>query len=70
MRYREVAHKLRKLGCKEIPRKSGGSHRKWYNPATGGFAPIPDWGSKDLKVGTLRHIVRRLGLDWEVFKRA
>jgi mRNA interferase HicA len=70
MRYREVAQKLRRLGCEEIRRRGGGSHRKWHNPATGGFAPVPDWGSKDLKTGTLRHIVRLLGLDWEEFKQA
>lgn len=69
MRYRDVARKLRALGCEELPRRSGGSHRKWHNPATGQIAPVPDWGSKDLKVGTLRHIVRQLGLDWEVFKQ-
>ena len=69
MKYRDVARRLRKLGCEEIPRRGSGSHRKWVNPATGGFAVVPDWGSKDLKLGTLRHIVRQLGLDWETFKR-
>lgn len=70
MTYREIARKLRALGCEEIPRRSSGSHRKWYNPQTGRIAPIPDWGSKDLKVGTARHIVQQLGLDWETFKQA
>jgi predicted RNA binding protein YcfA (HicA-like mRNA interferase family) len=31
MNYREVAKKLSKLGCEEIPRRGGGSHRKWFN---------------------------------------
>jgi mRNA interferase HicA len=57
------------LGCKELPRRSGGSHRKWYNPATDRIAPVPDWGSKDLKIGTLRHIIRQLDLDWDAFKK-
>ena len=70
MRYRDVARKLRDLGCEELPRRGGGSHRAWHNPATGRIAPVPDWGSKDLKIGTLRHIVRQLGLDWGTFKRA
>jgi len=70
VRYRKVARKLRKMECEELLRRSRGSHRKWYNPATGQIAPVPDWGSKDLKIGTLRHIVRQLGLDWEIFKRA
>jgi mRNA interferase HicA len=68
MRYHEVARKLRALGCKELPRHSGGSHRKWHNPSTGRIASAPDWGGKDLKMGTIRHIVRQLGLDWEDFK--
>jgi hypothetical protein len=33
MTYREVARKLAALGCREIPRKGSGSHRKWHNPA-------------------------------------
>jgi predicted RNA binding protein YcfA (HicA-like mRNA interferase family) len=28
---------------------------------------VPDWGSKDLKTGTLRGIVKDLGIDWEGF---
>jgi mRNA interferase HicA len=70
MKYREVARKLQALGCEELPRRRGTSHRKWFNPATQRFTSVPDWGSKDLKIGTLRHIVRQLGLDWEDFKRA
>ena len=70
MKYREVAHRLRALGCEELPRRRGGSHRKWHNPATGRIAPVPDRGAKDLKMGTLRHIVRQPGLDWEAFKQA
>ena len=69
MKYREVAEKLQKLGCQGIPRRGGGSHRKWYNPLSGKVVPIPDWGSKDLKMGTLRQIIRQLDLDWEEFKR-
>ncbi len=70
MKYREVARKLRALGCEELPRRGGGSHRKWYNPRTDRMAVIPNWGSKDLKVGTLRAAVRQLGLDWETFLKA
>jgi predicted RNA binding protein YcfA (HicA-like mRNA interferase family) len=70
MKYREAARKLVALGCEELARRSSGSHRKWYNPANGRFAPLPDWGNKDLKLGTLRAVVRQLGLDWDVFKDA
>ena len=70
MKYREAAEKLHKLGCSEIPRRSSGSHRKWINPATGVARPLPDWGSKDIKMGTLRHFIHDLGLDWEEFLNA
>jgi len=70
MKYREIVKKLRKFGCEEIPRRGGGSHRKWHNPATGSISPIPDWESKDLKMGTLRAIVHQLGLDWDEFNQA
>ncbi len=29
MSYKELVKKLRLLGCKEIPRRGRGSHRKW-----------------------------------------
>ena len=70
MKYREVTKKLQTLGCREIPRRGSGSHRKWYNPTNEAIVPIPDWGNKDLKKGTLRAIVRQLGFDWDQFRQA
>lgn len=70
MKYREAAQKLRALGCEEIPRPGGGSHRKWHNPANGRITSVLDWGTKDLKFGTLRAIVRQLGLEWKAFEQA
>ncbi len=68
MKYKEIVKKLKQMGCQEIPRKGGGSHRKCYNPDHNAIVPIPDWGTKDLKLGTVRQIIRQLGLDWEEFK--
>jgi predicted RNA binding protein YcfA (HicA-like mRNA interferase family) len=31
---------------------------------------VPDWGSKDLKQGTIRGILRQLGIDIGDFKKA
>lgn len=70
MTYREAVRKLTVLGCREIPRRRGGSHRKWTNPANSQSTTLPDHGSKDLKEGTLRSAVRRLGLDWAAFQSA
>jgi predicted RNA binding protein YcfA (HicA-like mRNA interferase family) len=69
MKYRDVARKLKALGCEEIPRRGKGSHRKWHNPANGRIAPVPDWGGKDLKLVTIRAIVRQLGLEWKTFQK-
>ncbi len=70
MKYREVAKKLRKLDCIEIDVGGKGSHRKWINLSKNMGSPVPDWGSKDLKFGTVRAAVKQLGLDWEEFKKA
>lgn len=39
----------------------------WYNPATGSYTVIPDWGNKDLKTGTVRGIIRDLGISRKQF---
>lgn len=70
MRYREVERKLKALGCREIVRKGGGSHRKWFNPRTNGLASIPYHGTCDLKTGTVRAAIRYLGIDWQDFNNA
>jgi len=68
MKYRELAEKLRAIGCQDIERRGGGSHRKWFNPATNRGTTIPDWGQKDLKTGTISAICRQLGIDKSALK--
>lgn len=68
MTYRDIAQKLRKLGCIEESRRSGGSHRRWYNPKTGTAASLPDWGPKDIRLGTLRAALAQLGIAWSDFQ--
>ena len=63
MKYRELAKILTASGCHELPRRKGGSHRKWFNPVNGQASIVPDWGSKDLKLGTVKAIYKQLGLD-------
>lgn len=70
MNYREVARKLTVLGCREQKRRGRGSHRKWFNPHSERAAIVPDWGGRDLKLGTVRAAVRQLGIDWQHFQRA
>lgn len=70
MIYREIARKLTALGCREILRKGGGSHHKWHNPATNRSTVVPNWGSRDLKTGTVRAAIRQLGIEWSAFDNA
>ena len=70
MRYREAARRLVRLGCYEIPRRGSGSHKKWFNPHTEKDAVLPDWGGKDLKIGTLRSALRQLGIAWKEFQES
>ena len=66
MRYRELTKRLRQLGCQEL-RQAKGSHHYWHNPATGMLASVPDWGSRDLKPGTVRAIIREMGISRQEF---
>jgi mRNA interferase HicA len=70
MNYKELTKKLRSFGCYEIPRRGGGSHRKWINPASGRGTVIPDWGNRDLKQGTIMGILRQLRIEREDFEGA
>ena len=66
MKYQDLAKRLREIGCQELVGGKG-SHHKWHNPATGQVAAVPDWGSKDLAPGTVRAVVRELGLERSEF---
>jgi mRNA interferase HicA len=70
MTYRDVARKLQALGSQELPRRGGGSHRKWLHLAAQRVTVVPDWGSRDLKLGTVRSAVRQLGIEWQDFINA
>lgn len=62
MRYRDLARRLRELGCEQV-RDGAGSHKIWWNPAQDRYTTIPDWGAKDIRTGTLRRIIRDLGIE-------
>jgi len=66
MKYADVARRLRELNCEEL-RHAKGSHRVWRNTMTGQVTVIPDWGAKDLTPGTVRGVLRELGLSREQF---
>ena len=69
MTYRELTRKLRSLGC-EFYRQGRGSHEVWSNTVTEEVASIPNKGRKDIPIGTIRAILRDLGIDRRDFDRA
>ncbi len=64
--YREVARRLRALGYTRASQR--GSHVKWVRETARGrrTAIVPDTG--EIAVGTLRSILRQIGLSWEEFE--
>ena len=69
MTYRALAKKLRRLGC-EFVRPAAGSHEIRRRPANKRFTTIPRHGNRDLPPGTLRAIVRDLGISRPDFDEA
>ena len=66
MNYRKLTRRLRQLGC-EFLRQASGSHEVWWNPSNEQFTVIPRHGGRNLPAGTLRTILRQLGIDLAVF---
>jgi len=69
LNHRELTRKLRRLGC-AFDRQAKGDHEIWINPSTRQRTTIPDWGSEDLKPGTVSKILRDLGIARDEFERA
>ena len=69
MTYRELVRKLALFGC-SFDRQGRGSHELWRNRVNGARTTIPNWGRKDLRPGTVRRILRDLGIDKAEFDRA
>lgn len=68
MNYRDLSRRLKALGC--LPdRCAKGSHEIWLNTKTGQRTTIPNWGSRDLKPGTISGILRDLGIRKEDFDK-
>jgi predicted RNA binding protein YcfA (HicA-like mRNA interferase family) len=62
VKYRELTRKLEQLNC-SFHRQGKGDHEIWSNRANGNKTVIPNWGHKELKPGTVRAILRQLGID-------
>jgi predicted RNA binding protein YcfA (HicA-like mRNA interferase family) len=61
-----MSKRLNAPHCHE-ERSTKGSHTVWHNPKTGRKGIIPAWGHKDLTPGTVRSVLRQLGISREEF---
>ncbi len=68
MNYRELTRRLKRLRC-VADRYAKGSHEIWMNSKTGARTTIPNWGSRDLKPGTISQILKDLGISKEDFNQ-
>jgi len=55
------------IGLRVFLRQASGSHEVWWNPSNEQFTVIFRHGGRDLPAGTLRMILRQLGIDPAVF---
>jgi len=69
LNYRELTRKLRRLGC-AFERQAKGDHEVWINTTNSRRTTIPNWGSKDLKAGTISAMLRDLGIPKDNFEKA
>ena len=72
MKYSELQKRLKSFACVEIKRhkqtgKTKGSHRLWQNLDNEKCGEIPYHGSDEIRPGTLRQIIKKLGIDWSDF---
>lgn len=64
--YREVVRRLRKLGFR-LYRQGKGSHELWVRDTDGRVIPVPRYKGKKIRKGTVRAIIREVGVSVEEF---
>jgi predicted RNA binding protein YcfA (HicA-like mRNA interferase family) len=60
--YPEITRRLRILGFR-FYRRGKGSHELWVRDTDGRVVPVPHYRGKSVRKGTLRAIIRELGLS-------
>jgi len=60
--YEEVTHRLRKLGFR-LYRRGKGSHELWVRDVDGRVVPVPHYRGKKIRKGTVRAIIREIGMS-------
>jgi predicted RNA binding protein YcfA (HicA-like mRNA interferase family) len=62
LKYEEVAAKMKRLGFRLLPQGKG-SHEIWVRDSDGKTVPVPKHLGRDMKKGTLRAIIREMGVS-------
>ncbi len=63
--YSELTKRLKRFGFR-FYRQGKGSHELWVRDEDGKVVPVPKT-KKDIKKGTVRAIIRQIGVDFEEF---
>ncbi len=66
MSYREVTRRLQKLGFR-FYRQGKGSHELWVRDSDGRVVPVPHYRGKRIRKGTIRAIIREVGVSVSEF---
>ena len=60
VKVNELVRYIKKQGC--LLKRNGKEHDIWINPNTGGKSSIPRHSSKEIPTGTVKSILKDLGL--------
>jgi predicted RNA binding protein YcfA (HicA-like mRNA interferase family) len=66
--YAEVTRRLRKLGFR-FYRRGKGSHELWVRDTDGRVVPVPGYRGKKIRKGTVRAIIREVGVSVDEFMK-
>ncbi|HID30628.1 MAG TPA: type II toxin-antitoxin system HicA family toxin [Desulfobacterales bacterium] len=61
-----MVKRLRRLGFR-FYRRGKGSHELWVRDADGRVVPVPRYKGKKIRKGTIRAIIREIGMSVEEF---
>jgi predicted RNA binding protein YcfA (HicA-like mRNA interferase family) len=64
--YQEVIQRLRELGFR-FYRHGKGSHELWVRDTDGRVVPVPHHRGKNIRKGTVRTIIREVGVSVDEF---
>ncbi len=64
--YRDLTRRLRKLGFR-FYRHGKGSHELWVRDTDGKVVPVPHHRGKNIRKGTVRAIIREVGVSLTEF---